>query len=278
MPEKEIYYANGQFIASDTPAVTLKDLSVQRGYGIFDFFRFQNGKPLFLSDHLERLQHSYRTMRLVPNESQDELAQIVESLILRNKLTDGGIRIIMTGGDSMNGYDLGQTQTFATVQPLQPIADSFPGTGIRLLTRNYQRQLPEVKTTDYLMAVWLQPWMKEHNGDDILYHDNGCIRECPRSNFFMFSNKGSLVTPSNGMLKGITRKNTLAVASKLKISIEERDISVDELDHCKGCFITSSTKRLMPVHSIDGKIVSGELLGKIEQIWYELIQLENSFL
>mgnify|MGYP000243557514 CR=1 FL=1 len=62
--------------------------------------------------------------------------------------------------------------------PLAEPTITLPETGIKLATYAYQRQIPDVKTTDYLMAVWLQPWMKQQGADDILYYYNGikCCR------------------------------------------------------------------------------------------------------
>jgi branched-chain amino acid aminotransferase len=126
--------------------------------------------------------------------------------------------------------------------------------GIRLASFEYQRQLPRVKTTDYLMAIHLQPWMKEQGADDILYYSNGIVRECPRSNFFMIKD-GKIITSANQMLLGITRKNILKIAAENNIPFEERDITIDEVKTADEAFITSSTKRVTAVRQIDEYIL-----------------------
>ncbi|MEY2835119.1 MAG: hypothetical protein RLZZ557_781, partial [Bacteroidota bacterium] len=162
-------------------------------------------------------------------------------------------------------------------QSLMPPPNDISTTGIKLATRDYQRQLPEVKTTDYLMAIWLQKWMQEMGADDILYHQQGQIRECPRSNFFLITQEDTLLTPASGMLKGITRKNILSAAQQLGLALEVREIKQEEIHHAKGAFISSSTKRIMPVHAIDDRNYQiPDALPIMKEIWQELLSMEGA--
>jgi branched-chain amino acid aminotransferase len=121
------------------------------------------------------------------------------------------------------------------------------------MTHNYQRQLSQVKTIDYLMAIHLQPKLKSAGADDILYHDNGFLRECPRANFFLVTGDHKVVTPANNILKGITRMRLLD-PGKSALLIEEREISINEIYSAKEAFITSSTKQVLPVRQIDDHV------------------------
>jgi branched-subunit amino acid aminotransferase/4-amino-4-deoxychorismate lyase len=96
--------------------------------------------------------------------------------------------------------------------------------------------------------------MKEQGADDILYYSNGIVRECPRSNFFMIKN-GTLITASDKMLLGITRKNIIKIATENNIPVEERDFTVEELKTADEAFITSSTKRVTSVRQIDDYVL-----------------------
>ena len=57
-------YFNGAFIDNDKASLKVTDLSVQRGYAVFDFFRTINGRPLFINDHLDRFFASAAAMHL----------------------------------------------------------------------------------------------------------------------------------------------------------------------------------------------------------------------
>lgn len=270
-------FVDGEIKNTKDGCLPLTDLGIQRGYGVFDFFRVKGNKPLFLEDHLERLFHSAKRMRLETALQMDQLIPSILALAELNKLEHSGMRILLTGGDAIDGYSIIQPRLSIVQNSIAPPPDLLPEKGIRLASWNYQRQLSDVKTTDYLMAIWLQDWMKEQKADDILYHDQGSVRECPRSNIFMITEDGLLITPAKGMLAGITRKNILKAASKLNILAEEKEISLDELHDAAGIFISSTTKRMMPVDSLDGKDKQSIAARALMQlIWNELLKMEEA--
>lgn len=269
-------FADNQIRPVSEAGVPVGDLLVQRGYGIFDFLRVAKDKPLFIEDHLDRFFNSASIMRLNIPQTREDIKSIVQELIQKNQIPYSGIRMIIAGGDAPDGYTLAHPHLIVIQALLVEPALTLPEEGIKLATYNYQRQLPEVKTTDYLMAIWLQSWMKEQGADDILYHNNGLLRECPRSNFFLVTDQGVLVTAEKHMLKGVTRKNILTVCAQNGIPIETRDLSIDELATAKEAFITSSTKRIIPVHQIDDRPIKPNYSDSIAKKVYDLlVQLEQ---
>ena len=244
-------FVNEAFVPVENAVLPIGDLGVQRGYGIFDFLRVDGTIPLFLDDHLDRFFASAAFMRLKINHSKSAIEALVHTLVQKNNLKHSGLKLLLTGGDAEDGYTVATPRFSMVQQRLTLPPNELSTNGIRLVSRDFQRQLPEVKTTDYLMAIWLQDWMRDLGADDILYHQHGKIRECPRSNFFLISKDNKIITPSSGMLKGITRKNVITAANTLGIEIEIRDVDLDEIHQAKGAFISSSTKRIMPVHAID---------------------------
>jgi len=264
-----ICYIDKHYLPLNTAGVPATDLLVQRGYGIFDYLRVANNKPLFLEDHLDRFYNSASIMRLGILESREAVIKIVYQLIEQNNLSYSGIRLIIGGGDSADGYQITAPRLLVLQQPLTAPPETMPLKGIKLASHEFQRQLWEVKTTDYLMAIWLQPWMKSQNADDILYHQTGIVRECPRSNFFMLKDN-ILITPATHMLKGITRKNIISIALANNIKIEERAIHIEELKTAQEAFISSSTKRITPVSQIDDYVLP--TINK-ESVSYKIFEL-----
>ena len=269
-------FSNNQIQLIESAGVPVTDLLVQRGYGIFDFLRVAKDKPLFIEDHLDRLFHSANIMRLNITQTRADIKNIVADLIQKNNMPYSGIRMIIAGGDAPDGYTIEQPHLIIIQAPLAEPSLTLPSTGITLASYPYQRQIPEVKTTDYLMAVWLQPWMKQQGADDILYHHTGLISECPRSNFFIVNKQGVLVTAASNMLKGITRKNIIAVCKAHHIPIEIRDLNLNELSDAREAFITSSTKRIIPVHQIDQITFNINPDSLTSQIYTHLVALEDA--
>lgn len=274
---KELYcFAQNKICLIENAGVPLGDLLVQRGYGIFDYLRVSNNKPLFIDAHLDRLFHSASVMRLSITSTKEEIKKCVATLIEKNNIPNSGIRLIIAGGDAPDGYTITQPHLIIIQQPLDPPPPTLSSKGIQLVSYFYQRQLAEVKTTDYLMAIHLQSWMKSQGADDILYYNNDSVCECPRSNIFMVTYDNIIVTPARNMLKGITRKNIIQVAATQNWKLEQRDISLEEMKTAKEVFISSSTKRIIPVKGLDEQNFSLNLDNSISaQIFNHLLALEN---
>lgn len=266
-------YANNEIQPIEKSGVPVTDLLVQRGYGIFDFLRVALGQPLFIEAHLDRFFNSASIMRLPIKESREEIKKIVATIIEKNKFEFSGIRLLMAGGNAPDGYTISQPHLIIIEQALAPPSLQFPEKGIHLASYPYQRQLSEVKTTDYLMAIWLQPWMKNKGADDILYYQEASVSECPRSNIFMVSPQNKLLTPENQMLKGITRKNILQIATNLGLAFECRNIPLEELKLAKEVFISSSTKRILPVSQIDDQVFKLNNSNSISYIIFNQLRL-----
>lgn len=267
-------YVNGQFIPLEKAGLPVGDLGLQRGYGIFDFIRVTRNVPLYIDDHLERFYNSAGYMRLDIGKAKEELKREIVQLIGKNNLPDSGLRILLTGGISADGYTITQPNLVIIQLPLTPPPAMLPAP-YKLITHAYQRNIPHVKTTDYIMAVWLQPRVKEQGADDVLYRQNDMISECPRSNFFLVNKDDTVVTPEKNILQGITRKQVLQLAAENGIVVEQRDVSLNDIKNAKAAFISSSTKRIIPVRQIDGHIFENgdtTVAGKLFQL---LLEREN---
>ena len=269
-------YQDGQFKDYNDLSISIADLGVQRGYGIFDFLRTTEQHAHFLNDHLDRFYASANAMHLHLSLSRQEIIDIVNTLIRENNIPYSGIKLLLTGGDASDGYTMNKPRLSLFQQPLTPLPIVLPETGIHVISREYQRQLPHVKTTDYLMAIWLQPWLKEQGGDELLYYNQETITECPRSNIFMIDHDNVLVTPKENMLWGITRKKIIEIADSIGLKIEQRNIPLEELYKAKEVFISSSTKRIMPVERIDHSYTFSTASNNITRLlWDAFLKLEN---
>jgi len=261
---------NGQFYKISEATVLITDLAVQRGYGIFDFFVTVNGEPVFKDDHLDRFFNSAAIMRLTPVPTRVELTKLIYGLIEKNNMPDSGIRITLTGGYSADGYSIAKPNLLITQNAFVYNKESFHK-GINLVTYNYQRQLPQVKTIDYLQAIYLQPYIKEHKADDVLYHNEGEIRECPRGNFFLVTKDNEIITQAENVLAGVTRKKILSFE---EFNAKAKSVRLEEIDNAKEAFVTSTTKFVLPVLNINGKKIGngqpGEITTKLFEKLYDL--------
>lgn len=252
-------YVNGEIVLENEAKLLVTDLAVQRGYGIFDFLKLVNGKPIFIEDYFNRFYNSAKEMNLEIALDRNQLHNAVALLLAKNNIANSSLKIILTGGYSEDGYQVAKPNLVIVQAPFEYDKASFD-TGLHLLSHNYQRQLPTVKTIDYLQAIRLQPLLKIKQADDLLYHNNGQVRECPRANIFMVKGK-EVLTPNTDILRGITRSKILAISLDGS-DIKEQDFCLDDLANADEAFITSSTKNILPVLSLDGKAIGSGKPGK----------------
>lgn len=273
-----IVFSNGQFIEEEKAFIGIKDLSIQRGYGIFDFFRTSNFKPLFLEDYLDRFYKSANSLRLQPLHSREELKDIVMKMIRINRIAESGFKMILTGGYSSDGYELSSPNFFIIQLPVKmPGEDQFEK-GINIILNEYQRDLPETKSINYLMGIYLQQKIKQDKADDVLYYKDDCVLEFPRSNIFIVTKDETVVTPKENVLRGITRMKVLEVAQN-EFKVEERAITINDLKSASEVFLTSTTKRIIPVLSIEGQPLNTAKPGKVtRKLLKAFLQMEDEIL
>jgi len=266
---------NNELVSVADAKVGVADLAMHRGYGIFDYFKVVDGRPIFMEDHLNRFYNSAKEMHLEVMLNRDELRKTIAELMEHNNMSNSGIKLLLTGGYSEDGYKAGKPNLIVLQYPLDFKGGNERESGLKLVTVNHQRQLPSIKTIDYLMAVRLHPFMKENGFDDVLYHNNGTITECPRANFWIVSGN-EIITAANNILRGITRSKVL----DFKVdgyTIVERDFTLDDLANAQEAFISSTTQYAYPVAAIDGKDIGDGKIGPVtRQVKELLLKLINA--
>jgi D-alanine transaminase/branched-chain amino acid aminotransferase len=78
----------------------------------------------------------------------------------------------------------------------------------------------------------------------------------------MVSNNNTIVTPFTNILHGITRQKVLQLAAK-QYTVEEREVGIDEIKNAAEVFMTSTTKRILPVNQIDNNIIGNGKAGPV---------------
>ncbi|HLO39045.1 MAG TPA: aminotransferase class IV, partial [Lacibacter sp.] len=203
-----------------------------------------------------------------------ELKNIVRELISKNDLSSSGIRITVTGGNAIDTYTPTTPNIIITQSPLTMDTVFDPSKGLHLITEEYVRELPTVKSINYLMGVYLQQKVKDAGAGDVLYVKNGFISELVRSNVFVVTADNKLFTANEHVLYGITRKHILQLATQV-MEIKEQAVSLNDVLNAKEVFVCSTTKRLLPVFSVNGnKIANGKAGTVTTDLYQRFLELE----
>ena len=268
------YYAvNGEIVPKEQATLGVDDLSILRGYGMFDFFLVRKGQPLFFDDYLDRFERSVRLLHLEPPFSREELKQQILQLIRANGLQEAGLKLVLTGGYSPDGYATARPNLLIIESALPNYPSSKFDEGIKLMLHAYHRSIPNAKSINYIVGINMLPQMRAAGAEDILFHYGGLVYETTRANFFIVKTDGTIVTSGEGVLKGITRQKTLEIARQL-FKVEERDLTLEEMKNAREAFITSSTKQIMPVVLVDEYRIGDGKPGKTTQQLMKLLDEE----
>jgi branched-chain amino acid aminotransferase len=246
------YYVDGKFVPSNKAVIPVNDLAILRGYGVCDIMRTYKGQPYFLDAHITRLENSALTIGLsLPWSTQEIKNLVLETLDKNQPLDEANIRIIITGGSSTDFfYPQGQPRLLILITDIKKLPGTWYTKGVKVITHPLERTLPDAKVISYIPAAIALKLAKEKNAIEALYINRKMeVLEGTTSNLFAFFDK-KLVTPRDGVLKGITRQAIISISKNI-YNIEERPIYLSELLKADEVFITGTNKGVVPVTQID---------------------------
>lgn len=268
-----IHYYNGQYLKKEEIHISPDDVGFLRGHGVFDFFRVEHGVPVFMEDHLNRLEASAAGMNIQMPMSRNELKEIIHHLIGANKIPLSSIKVFLTGGLTSDGFTPSEPTVLILNQPFKEPDQGVYKSGSSLMLYDYHRDFPTVKSTQYAKALSLQKEWQKDGHIDVLYHDGEFVSEVSRSSVFMFKD-GVLKTNKRDVLKGMTQTNVLRAAEgHFEVVID--DIKLKELLAADEMFITSTTKRVLPIVKLGGHVIGN---GEIGENTKKLMAVFNTYI
>lgn len=266
-------YFNGEILPIDSPIFKTNDLGLLRGFGLFDYFRTYNGVPFRWNDYWQRFENSARLLKLTLPVTQQVTEKVLADLHAISGEQEVAFRFVLTGGYAPDSVHVVQPNFLIRTEPLPQDNPAGRLKGIKVLPYDYVRDLPEVKTTNYVHMVLMADELRRQQAADLLFHKDGEISELTRSNIFIFHGD-KLITSDRNILKGITRKVVMELA-KPHFEVEIRPVLYKEVILADEVFTTSTTKWVMPVVQIgDLPVGSGEA-GKrtllLQQLFEKLV-------
>ena len=213
---------------------------------IYEVLRVFRGNPLFLEDHLERLQNSINFLHIQVNI--DTLISAIKQVINENNISNGNIRIDIY---PFKNHKITSAVYFVPHYYPPP---SFYTDGVKLISYHVERLNPHIKQTvvnDLLREKISISKEKENAFEVLLITNNEEITEGSKSNILFVCGKNIYTPPSELILEGITRKKVIQLAKSLAYKIVEDSIHLHSLHSFDGCFLTGTSPKVLPVSSID---------------------------
>jgi branched-chain amino acid aminotransferase len=256
----QIVNIDGTLFPPDEAKISVFDHGFLYGDNIYEAMRTYRGKIFLIERHLFRLEASANMINLNLPLNQADFQRQIERTVSAGGNNESYIRMIVTRGKGAITLDMDSSERASyviIVKSLEQFPREFYQRGVKLamvsIRRNDRQTLnPRIKSGNLLNNVLAYMQAKSEGAfEGILCNLAGYVTEATSSNVFLVKN-GKLITPSldAGLLSGVTRGLVLELAASQQIPIEERNVLPDELLLCDECFITSTTKAVLPVNQI----------------------------
>jgi len=237
--------------------------------GVYESIRTYNKKLFRYKDHLDRLKKSIKEIRIDFKEF-DSLENIIYDLIKKNSIEGEALVYLQI----TRGSAIPRTHSFPKekISPTLFISvkefaedNAEQSRGVKVIFQEDIRWLRcDIKSTSLLPVVLASQKATEENAVEAILVRDGLITEGTHTNFFAVKNETVFTAPKSRLiLEGITRKVVLEFCEKFKIECCEEFINKDDLKSFDEFFITSTTKEITPVTSIDYWTINQGEPGKI---------------
>jgi len=283
-------YLDGRYVPSDEAKVSVFDHGLLYGDGVFEGIRVYNGRIFRLDQHLDRLFNSAKAIMLAIPLGREQLIEACCETCRQNTLKDGYIRLVVTRGVGylgLNPFRCKNPTVFIIADRIELYPEEAYRKGLKLITASTQRTnpaavSPSIKSLNYLNNILAK--IEAVNAgvvEAIMLNAQGHVAECTGDNIFIVRG-GKLETPpvSAGALIGITRQVVIELAAKRKIAVSEPNLTRYDLATADEVFLTGTAAEIVPVSSIDGRIIGsgrpGLLTLKLTEDFRKLTRSEGT--
>lgn len=269
-------FIDGVLYDREDAKISVYDHGFLYGDGVFEGIRVYNGRIFRLSEHLDRLYESAKTIMLEIPMTKEEMIRETVNTVRVNGIRNGYIRLIVSRGEGDLGLDPRKCRR-PTVVIIADRIELFPQEcytkGLQVVTVPTRRNLteaisPRVKSLNYLNNILARI---EGNlagyPEVIMLNSEGYVVEGSGDNVFIVK-KGVLKTPPlyMGILEGITRNVVIELARGKGIPVEEVPMSRHDLYNADECFLTGTAAELVPVTGVDGRTIGEGVPGEITRL------------
>ncbi|MEZ6049571.1 MAG: branched-chain-amino-acid transaminase [Planctomycetaceae bacterium] len=275
-------YINGEFFPEEDAKISVYDHGLLYGDGVFEGIRVYSGKVFLHQDHIDRLYESAKAIRLQIPIDKSEMIKAVEESVARNKIDDGYVRLVITRGAGSLGLDIRRTsnpQVIIIAATISLYPEEYYRDGLKLITassiRNHPQALsPRIKSLNYLNNILAKIEATDMGCiEALMLNHKGEVSECTGDNIFIIKD-GILKTPPTdaGILEGVTRNAVIKLAQEAGIEVQEVNMTRHDVYIADECFLTGTAAEVIPVVSIDGRILGDGKPGSITKDLLERFQ------
>ncbi len=274
-------YLNGEFTLLPDAKISVMDRGFIFGDGVYEVVPVYGGLPFRLAHHMDRLARSLAEMRLPNPLTNAQWSGLVSNLIARYaefagasvENTNQMVYIQITRGVALRDHAMPkdiQPTVFAMSNRMpQPTAEQR-AQGVPCVTADdFRWQKAHIKSTSLLGSVFARQISVDAGAVETVMFRDGYLSEAASSNVWVVQN-GTVLGPlrDNLVLEGIRYGLIEALCAEKGIPFELRRIHRDEVLAADELLLSSATKEVLPVTTLDDQPVGNGLHGPVYAALY----------
>ncbi|MDG1203390.1 MAG: branched-chain amino acid transaminase [SAR86 cluster bacterium] len=278
--DAKFIWLNGNFQPFNDTNIHLLSNTLHYGMGVFEGVRAyetNDGGAIFrLIDHTERLFSAASKINISIPYSANDLCQAQIDTMSKNNLREGYIRpIVFLGSESMGLRSQDSLSVNVAIACWEWPSYMDPGAkknGISVIKSPFQQYDNPLYSNNKIIGTYVNSIMAVNDAiskgaeEAILLDKNGYISEGSGENLFIVKNS-TLITPTTDYcLNGITRQSVISIAKNLNYSVEERNLTFDELLDADEAFYSGTAVEITPITSVDGATIGSGIIGPVTEI------------
>jgi branched-chain amino acid aminotransferase len=250
---------NGQIHEASEKLLSPGQTGLLNGWGVFSTIRVFDGFLFAFERHWARMKRDAALLSVpFPADPADMEAQLTR-LVEANHALNATLRVavVRNRGGAFEGP--GITRDYDLIAFTTYVKDWGSGVKLGLVSQARHAGSPFAGTKMLSWSfnlVWLEEAQRRGFDEVVLLNERGEVSECTSANIFI-STGNQIWTPplTSGCLPGVTRELLLLEVHAPGITIGEKTLLPKDLEAADEVFITSTTRELLPVISIEGLAV-----------------------
>lgn len=261
-------YLNGVFTPLCDARISVMDRGFIFGDGIYEVVPVYAGRPFRFAQHMARLERSLVEMRMANPHSREQWLGIAMGLIGHGAKAAGIapdglnqlIYIQITRGVALRDHvmptDIVPT-VFAMATVMRPPTPEQMELGVACVTADdFRWEKAHIKSTSLLGSVFARQISFDAGALETVMFRHGFLSEAAASNVWVVKNGTVFGTPRDHLvLEGIRYGLIEELCQSLGIAYQLRRSSRDDVLAADELLLSSATKEVMPITTLDGQPV-----------------------
>jgi D-alanine transaminase len=230
--------------------------------------------PFRVDEHLARLERSLAEVRIKNPYTRAQWREIIDQLIAEQPFEDQGVYFQVTRGVAKrdHAFPAGVEPTvFVMSNPLvNPVRELVEKGGAAVTAVDNRWLRCDIKSISLLGNCMLRQLSADTGATETIMFRDGKLTEASASNVFIVA-EGVIVGPpkSNLILPGITYDVVAEIAQLQHMPLELRDVTEAEVRSADEVWVTSSSKEVLAIVTLDGKPVGDGKPGPLFKRMYQ---------